>query len=169
MVVITGNIIMVPYQLCRATTTHLKITFRWRHNERDCVSNHQPYDCLLNRLFRHRWQKTSKHRVTGLCEGNSPVTGEFPAQRASNAEKCFHLMTSSWGNRRWNLREHDINPLRANFFHGKHKNEICSDDSNWQKVSIGSDNSFAQNRQQTIVWTTEGIVCWCMHIWINIC
>ena len=25
-------------------------------------------------------------RVTGLCEGNSPVTGEFPAQRASNAE-----------------------------------------------------------------------------------
>ena len=27
-----------------------------------------------------------KHRVTGLCAGNSPVTGEFPAQRASNAE-----------------------------------------------------------------------------------
>ena len=29
-----------------------------------------------------------------LC-GNSPVTGEFPAQMASNAEKCFYLMTSS--------------------------------------------------------------------------
>ena len=28
----------------------------------------------------------SKLRVTGLCEGNSPVTGDFPAQRASNAE-----------------------------------------------------------------------------------
>ena len=27
-----------------------------------------------------------KPRVTGLCAGNSPVTGEFPAQRASNAE-----------------------------------------------------------------------------------
>ena len=26
-------------------------------------------------------------RVTGpLCEGNSPVTGEFPSQRASNAD-----------------------------------------------------------------------------------
>ena len=25
-------------------------------------------------------------RVTGLCEGNSPVTGEFPTQRVSNAE-----------------------------------------------------------------------------------
>ena len=30
--------------------------------------------------------KTSKLRVTGLCAGNSPVTGEFPAQMASNAE-----------------------------------------------------------------------------------
>ena len=35
---------------------------------------------------RHRSKKTSKLRVTGLCAGNSPVTGEFPAQRASNAE-----------------------------------------------------------------------------------
>ena len=31
-----------------------------------------------------RSKKTPKFRVTGL--GNSPVTGEFPAQRASNAE-----------------------------------------------------------------------------------
>ena len=31
-------------------------------------------------------KKTSKLCVTGLCEGNSPVTGEFPAQIASNAE-----------------------------------------------------------------------------------
>ena len=32
--------------------------------------------------------KTSKLRVIGLCVGNSPGTGdgEFPAQRASNAE-----------------------------------------------------------------------------------
>ena len=36
--------------------------------------------------LRHRSQKTSKLRVTGLCEGNSPVTAEFPAQKASNAE-----------------------------------------------------------------------------------
>ena len=27
-----------------------------------------------------RSKKTTKLRVTGLCEGNSPVTGEFPAQ-----------------------------------------------------------------------------------------
>ena len=30
----------------------------------------------------------SKLRVTGLCEMHSPVTGEFPAQRASNAENA---------------------------------------------------------------------------------
>ena len=35
------------------------------------VSNHQPHGCLLNRLFRRRWKKTSKLRVTGLCVGNS--------------------------------------------------------------------------------------------------
>ena len=58
-------------------------TLRWRHNGCDSVSNHH---CLLNRLFRRRSKKTSKLRVTGLCAENSPGTGEFPAQRASNAE-----------------------------------------------------------------------------------
>ena len=61
-------------------------TLRWRHNERDGVSNHRRFDCLLNRLFRRRSKKTSKLRVTGLCEGNSPMTGEFPVLWASNAK-----------------------------------------------------------------------------------
>ena len=59
---------------------------QWHHNGRDGASNHQPYDWLLNRLYRRRSKKTTKLRVTGFCEGNSPVTGGFPAQRASNAE-----------------------------------------------------------------------------------
>ena len=50
------------------------------HNEHYGVSNHQPHECLLNRLFSHRSKKTSKLRVTRLCEGNTPVTGEFPAK-----------------------------------------------------------------------------------------
>ena len=65
---------------------HGPSTLKWRHNERDDVSNHQPHDCWPNRLFRRRSNKTSKLRVTGLCAGNSPVTGEFPTQRASNVE-----------------------------------------------------------------------------------
>ena len=63
-------------------------TLQWRHNGRDSVSNHQPHHCLLNRLFRRRSKETSKLRVTGLCAGNSPGTGEFPAQMASNADKA---------------------------------------------------------------------------------
>ena len=44
-------------------------SLQYRHNE---------HDCLLNRLFRGRSKKTSQLRVTGLYEGNSPVTDEFP-------------------------------------------------------------------------------------------
>ena len=56
------------------------------HNRRDGFSNDQPCDCLLKRLFRGRSKKTLKLRVTGLCVRNSPVTGEIPTQKASNAE-----------------------------------------------------------------------------------
>ena len=57
-------------------------SLQWRHNECDC----QPHDCLLKRLIRRSSKQTPKLRVTGLCVGNSPETGEFPAQRASDAE-----------------------------------------------------------------------------------
>ena len=65
------------------------LTLLWRRNRRGSVSNQQPHDCLLNRLFRRRSKKTSKLRVTGLCAGNSPGT-----QMISNAENvsiwCRH-------------------------------------------------------------------------------
>ena len=47
---------------------------------------HQSHNCLLNRLCRRRSKKTSKLRVTGLCVGNWPETGEFPTHMASNVE-----------------------------------------------------------------------------------
>ena len=68
---------------------------QWRHNEYDAVSNHRCVGGCFNPLVRAGSKKTSKLRLSGLCEGNSPVTGEFPSQRASNAEKWFHLMPSS--------------------------------------------------------------------------
>ena len=82
----------------------LVTTLRWRHNGRDSVSNQQPHDCLLNRLFRRISKKTSMLRVTGLCVGNSPGTGEFLAQMASNAENI-----SIW----W--RHHEICPCSSGF------------------------------------------------------
>ena len=59
-----------------------EITLQWRHNECGGVSNHQRLHCLLNCWFRRRSKKTTKFRVIGLSAGNSPVTGEFPTQRA---------------------------------------------------------------------------------------
>ena len=59
---------------------------KWRHNKHNGVSNHRRLGCILKPLFRRRSKKPSKLRVTGLWEGNSPVTGEFPVQRASNVE-----------------------------------------------------------------------------------
>ena len=78
-------------------------SLQWRHNGHDSVSNHQPHDCLLNRLLRRRSKKTSKLRVTGLCAGISPWTGEFPAQMTSCAENV-----SIW----WR-------------HHGKYVSELC--------------------------------------------
>ena len=66
---------------------------QWRNNEYAGVSNHQCLDCLLNRLFRRTPKKTSKLRVTSLCEGNSAVNSRAKGQQRG---KCFHLMTSSW-------------------------------------------------------------------------
>ena len=63
------------------TTRPFVWTLQWRHNEWDGVSNHWRLVCLLNRWSRRRSNKTSMLRVTGLCAGISPVTGEFPAQR----------------------------------------------------------------------------------------
>ena len=68
--------------------SNFPIPLRWRHNGRDGVPIHRRLDCLPKRLFGRRSKKTSKLRVTGLCEGNSPVTGEFPTQRASNTENA---------------------------------------------------------------------------------
>ena len=54
------------------------LSLLWRHNGHNSVSNHQPYDCLLRRLFRRRSKQTSKLHVTGLCAGNSPGPVNFP-------------------------------------------------------------------------------------------
>ena len=84
------NIFITNITTTKQSTTKLAsiASFHWHHNEDDGVSNHQPLDCLLNRLFSRRSKKTSKLRVIGPCVGNSPVTGEFLAQRASNAENA---------------------------------------------------------------------------------
>ena len=74
----------------RCVALHMN-PLRWRHNGCDSVSNHQPRECLLRCLIRRTSKKTSKLRVTGLCE--------LPAQMASNAENA-----SIWWHHRANFQ-----------------------------------------------------------------
>ena len=61
-------------------------SLQWRHSERDDVSTRQPHDCLLKHLFKAQIKENTKApRHWPLC-GEFPVTGEFPTQRATNAE-----------------------------------------------------------------------------------
>ena len=87
--------------VCMVIRVRFLSSLQWRHNELDGISNHQPHDCLLRHLFRCRSKKMSKLRGTGFYEGNSPVTGEFPTQRASNAENVsiwwhHHVQGCGW-------------------------------------------------------------------------
>ena len=84
--------LQAPNSLCNESP--FQTTLQWRHNVRDDLSNYQCLHCLFRRLFRRRSKKTSKLRVTGLCEGNRPETGSFP-HKGPVSGKCFQLMTSS--------------------------------------------------------------------------
>ena len=64
---------------------------KWRHDERDGVSNPQPHDCLLNRLLRRQSLDKSLTFVRGIHRW--PVNSRTKGQQCG---KCFHLMTSSW-------------------------------------------------------------------------
>ena len=47
--------------ICKVRKTAFMLilsSLEWRHNGRDSVSNHQPLDYLLNRLFKRRSKKT---------------------------------------------------------------------------------------------------------------
>ena len=114
-VIKTARIAMVTMQN-QITRNFCMCSSQWRHNEYDGVSNHQPRDYLLNRLFRRSSKKTSKLRVTSLCTGYSPVTVEFPAQMASNAENvsiwwCHHELVT-WQSRWTN---HQLVNINGNF------------------------------------------------------
>ena len=88
---ITHQYIIVIFQeICPPTSifyhtnklgSNITVTSLWA-----CWRLKSPGSRLFTCLFRRRSRKTSKLRVTGLCAGNSSVTGEFPAQMASNAE-----------------------------------------------------------------------------------
>ena len=82
-------ICMASYLLCLAEVWchtfyrfHITMTSQWARWRLKSPASR----LFLNCLFSRRSKNTSKLCVTGLCGGSSPVTGEFPVQRVSNAE-----------------------------------------------------------------------------------
>ena len=143
---------LCPCLVCSVCNTlHIEApALRWRHNGRDNVSNHQPHDCLLSRLFRRRSKKTSKLRVTGLCAGISPGTGEFPAQMASNAEN----VSIWWRHHGTNIR-HFADDIGRCIFTNKNNwlliwfsQKFVPMCGNSQLVSIGSGNGLTPKDAQ---------------------
>ena len=121
---------------------------QWRHNGRDSVSNHQPHDCFLKRLFRHRSKKTSKLRVTGLCAGKSPEAGEFPAQMASDAENV-----SIW----WHHGRTDEDKWQSpSYIEYSELNSIMAESVNWLRVPMSA-NVF----HLAILFSYQLVTCVC--------
>ena len=156
-----GSLILITNP-CPNFSGDLVKPLRWRHNEQDIVSNHQPHHCLLNRLFRRRSKKTSKLRVTGLCVGNSPGPVNSP-HKAQLRGKCFHLMTSSWL---------CIHALYANS--GKHINFQCPIDGrdvvwlmkspHWQLL-LHSYCSYANCTKLNEIIVPQYDVYWNIYTW----
>ena len=71
--------ICVLHKFVPCIVTYQVEALLWRHNGRYGISNHQPHDCLLNRLFWCRSKKTWKLHWP-LC-GEFTRTGEFPAHK----------------------------------------------------------------------------------------
>ena len=95
----------------RHSTDSITVTSQWARWRLK-----SPASPLFTQPFiQEQMKEKSKLRITGLCAGNSPVTGEFPAQMAINAENV-----SIW----W--RHHAACSYRS----------MSDDDATWVKAAL---------------------------------
>ena len=101
---------------------YLKVSapLRWRHNERAGVSNHQPHDYLLNRVFRRRSKKISKLRVTGRGIHRVPVNSphKWPVTRKMYPFDDVIMLKVSAHSNSWATRIMWESFQRCNAYHG---------------------------------------------------
>ena len=57
-------ILLGQSKIYKEPPTHPMVPLPGRRDERDDVSNHQRFDCLLNRSFRHRSKKKNQSSAT---------------------------------------------------------------------------------------------------------
>ena len=85
----------------------------------------------------------SKRQVTGLCEGNSPVTSEFPAQRFTNAEN-----DSIW----WRHHEYYKIWCRWVIFQVNNTNEVGKLDQDITRTKTDLYNVMKQGMSECFRW-----------------
>ena len=82
-----------------------------------------PWGCRLIGISWWRHQMEKKIRLTGLCAGNSPVTGEFPAQRpvTHSFDVFFGLRLSQQLSKHWRHWWFEMPPRSL----WRHCNDTC--------------------------------------------
>ena len=165
---------------------NVSFSLQWRHNGHNSISNHQPHDCLLNRLFRRRSKKTSKLRITGLCAGNSPGAVNSPHKWPvtlkmfpfddvimsflMQCEKIYVIVNNifSLANEWTHCVETKWPPFCGHFFQMQlfvwnsyfHQNfiQIYLQASNEQYAIIGLAYGLGPNKPQPLIWTNNGFI-----------
>ena len=108
-----------------------------------------------------RHQMETFPALLAICAGNSPVTGEFPAQRP--VTRSFDVFFDPCLNNSWvnNCEAGDLRRRRT------HYNVIVMLLTHWGRVMqicvskpaiIVSDNGLSPGRRQAIIWTNAGIL-----------
>ena len=99
---------------CARLRKHKQRSLQWRLNWHDGVSNHQ-LKSVYSPVYSGADQGKHQSSASLAFEGNSPVTGEFSAQRASNAENV-----SIWWRHHAKCQLYVIPPTTASFGSFKH-------------------------------------------------
>ena len=148
-------------------TTVKNLSLRWRHNGHDCVSNHQLRHCLLNRLFERRSKKTSKLRVTGLCDSlhKWPVTRKmFPFddvimdvfKYTSNLQET---QVTSLINTRVYIFKSCLWQVSAGYYRSLHNMTDTWLETKKFTVTITASISSRTHPNQCYIWTSTIITC----------
>ena len=127
------------------------VPLRWRHNEQDGVSNHQPYHLFTQPFGKTQIKENTKApRCWPLCE-KFTGTGEFPAQMASNAEN----ISIWWRHHVWIIVDNswainiDMMIITMIVYQMKNKNH------NMYQITI---------RPKTAIWIEDLFSCWIVFL-----
>ena len=104
-------------------------SLQWRHNERECTSNHQPHDCLLSCLFRKYQSSVSLAFVRGIHPWlvNSPHKGPMTRKMFPFDDVIMDLLLQySWRRGHWPDKLHQSTFSSVSFMiYSLVKTSIC--------------------------------------------